>query len=448
MGLFNAYEKLFPCIVILPTIPLCFYPVMGFVRSRVPVLLAKIFVSLAGFFTFFALLDAIGHIFDMDLIILCAGVYFFYLYNKEVCLPAIKKLFVFLTACLICVFSFLFATVVDYTLYPTGNYHDPSTESILAQFAFLLMINGIFYIPFKKYLGWIIAEYHVKQVWTSVCLILLICAPTLSIIFPHEYSRMHVGRFSRLYPLVLICLFLFILLIYLLFYKITYAHVQQQKIEHSNRILSMQGSQYQQLLRSVQENSRIRHDFRQQLIVISELLKQKEYDKLEEYVHAFVKDTDTEVRIHSYSAALNALLGYYESLCRTKGIRTDLSLQLPDQLPIPDQDLCIMLGNLLENAVYGCQDTADPYIRLKIRQTSPNMLAIKIENPYQGVLKKMNGRFLSTRHGQTGHGLESVGILAENHQGMVEIQTDRQIFTVRVLLQICVDGHETPLSTR
>lgn len=440
MELLNACKKLFPCIVILPLIPLCFYPVQGYIRPRIPVLLAKILLSLMGFFSFFVLLAFFTHFFDMNLIILCAGVYFFYFYKKEICLPTSKKLFVFLTVCLICVFSFLFATVVDYTLYPTSNYHNPSRESIAAQFAFLLVVNGFFYIPFKKYLGWIIANYHVEQVWRSVCLILLIFAPILSTLFPHEYRRMHQGRFYKLYLVVLACLSLFVLLVYFLFYRITYAHVRQQKIEHSNRILSMQGSQYQQLLRSVQENSRIRHDFRQQLIVISELLKQKEYAKLEEYIHAFVEDTETEVKIYSYSAAVNALLTYYGSLCKTKGIQTDFSLHLPDQLPISDQDLCIMLGNLLENAIHGCQGTTDPYIHLKIRQTSPNMLAIKIENPYAGVLKRVNGRFISTRHGQTGHGLESVSMIAENHQGMVEIQTEEQIFTVRVLLQISVEG--------
>lgn len=440
MEFLNACKKLFPCVVILPMIPLCFYPVEGYIRSRIPILLAKIAFSLTGFFTFFALLDFFTHFFDMTLVSLCASVYFFYFYHKEICLPTPKKLFVFLTACLICVFSFLFATVVDYTLYPMSNYLHVSLVPIAAQFAFLLAVNGLFYIPLKKYLGWIISNYHVGQVWKSVCLFLLIFVPTLSTLFPHEYILMYEGRVYGLYLVVLACLFLFILLIYFLFYKITYAHVQQQKIEHSNRILSMQGSQYQQLLRSVQENSRIRHDFRQQLIVISELLKQKEYAQLEEYVHAFVDGIETEVKVYSYSAAVNALLAYYESLCRTRDIQTDFSLHLPNKLSIPDQDFCIMLGNLLENAIYGCQDTKEPYVHLKIRQTSPNMLAIKIENPYQGILKKINGRFLSTRHGQTGHGLESVGIIAENHQGIVEIRTEEQIFTVRVLLQISVQN--------
>ncbi len=438
MGLSNAYKELFPCIVLLPMIPLCFYPVQDFIRSSLPVLLAKIVASLAGFVTFFALLSYFLHFFSMDLINVCAAVYFFYLYAKEIRLPLAKTSFVFLTVCLLSVFSFLFGIVIDYTLHPTSNYLDYSKEAIAAQFAFLVIANGVFYIPLTRYLGWIVSNYHVGQVWRSMCLFPLIFVPLLSSLFPHEYRRMYRGRFSQLYLVTLLCLACFILLIYFLFYKITYTYVRQQKIEHSNRILSLQGSQYQQLLRSVHENNRIRHDLRQQLIVISELLKQKEYAKLEEYVQTYVDSTETKIRLYSYSAAVNALISYYESLCRDKGIQTDLSVYLPEGIPISDQDLCILLGNLLENAIYGCQDTEGPYIHLKIRQTSPNILAIKIENPYKGKIQKVNGRYLSTKHDRPGQGLESVQFIAENHRGIMEIHTDKQIFTVKVLLQISV----------
>lgn len=438
MGLSNTYKELFPCIVIIPMIPLCFYPVQDLIRSSLPILLAKILSLLAGFITFFALLSHLFHFFSMDLINVCAAVYFFYFYTKEIRLPLAKKLFIFLTVCLLSVFSFLFGTIVDYTLHPTSNYLDYSKEAIAAQFVFLVISNGVFYIPLSRYLGWIVSNYHVEQVWRSMCLFPLIFVPLLSTLFPHEYRRMYRGRFSQLYLLTLLCLACFILLIYFLFYKITHTYVQQQKIEYSNRILSLQGSQYQQLLRSVQENSRIRHDFRHQLIVISELLKQKEYTKLEEYVQTYVDNTETKIGFYSYSAAVNALISYYGSLCQDKDIQTDFSVCLPEGLPISDQDLCILLGNLLENAIYGCQDTEDPYIYLKIRQTSPNILAIKIENPYQGSIKKVNGRYLSTKHDRPGQGLGSVRFIAEDHQGIMEIHTEKQIFTVKILLQIPV----------
>lgn len=440
MGLIDTCKGSYPYIVIIPLIPLCFYPVQGYIKSSLPVLLTKIVLCLGGFFMIFTFISHFLRFSNMYLTAVCAGVYFFYFYDKEIRLPTTRTLFIFLTVCLLSVFSFLFGTVIDYTLHPTSNYMDYSKEAVAAQFAFLVAANGVFYIPLSRYLRWIVTNYHVTQIWKGICLFPLIFVPILSTIFPHEYRRMQVGRFYHLYLVILVCLFCFILMIYFLFYKITYAYVMQQKIEHSNRILAMQGSQYQQLLRSVQENSRIRHDFRHQLIIISELLKQKEYTKLEEYIQTYVDNTETKFISYSYSAAVNALISYYGSLCQNKDIQTDFSLHLPDGLSLSDQDLCIMLGNLLENAIYGCQDTKAPYIHLKVRQTSPNILAVKIENPYRGIVKKVNGRYLSTKHDRPAQGLESVHVIAEKHHGMMEIHTDKQIFTVKILLQISVES--------
>ena len=95
-----------------------------------------------------------------------------------------------------------------------------------------------------------------------------------------------------------------------------------------------------------------------------------------------------------------------------------------------------MLGNLLENAVYGCENTRDPFIRLKIMQTSPHVLAVKISNPYTGTLRDADGTYLSSRHSGFGQGLKSVHIIAEKYQGCTDIQSDRQVFTVKVLLQL------------
>ena len=165
-------------------------------------------------------------------------------------------------------------------------------------------------------------------------------------------------------------------------------------------------------------------------------MNQKDYARLDTYVSSYIQSASTELTIYSDSPALNAILSYYESLCRDRNIRTEFSLKLPDQLPISEQDLCVMVGNLLENAVYGCEQAEAPYIQLKLVQTASSMLAMKIRNPYTDAVKSRNGSFLSSRHSGFGQGLESVRIIAEKYHGCMEIQTEQQIFTVKLLLQL------------
>ena len=244
------------------------------------------------------------------------------------------------------------------------------------------------------------------------------------------------SRIMEIYLVVLIFFVFLAVMIYLMFYVITYTYVRKQNAEYMNQFLAIQGAQYQQLLRTVGENSRIRHDFRHQLIVISELVNQKEYGRLEQYVHKYIENVETDVKLYSYSAAVNSVISYFQSMCDRKGIRTEFSVSLPNSLPISDQDLCILLGNLLENAIEASENITDPYICMKIRQTAANILAVKSVNLYRGTVRTENGRYFSSKRAGVGQGLESIRIIAQKYQGMMEVLTDQNLFTVKVLLQI------------
>ena len=162
---------------------------------------------------------------------------------------------------------------------------------------------------------------------------------------------------------------------------------------------------------------------------------QKEYGKLKEYVGKYIDDGQAEMKLYSYSAAQNALISYYESICQRRGIETDFAVSLPKKQQVSDQDFCVMLGNLLENAMDGVRDMEEPYIRLKIWQTASNMVAVKVENPYQGEIKKEGRHYRSSKREGFGQGLESVNMIAMKYGDMMEVLTDGGIFTVKILLQ-------------
>ncbi|MEG0592524.1 MAG: ATP-binding protein [Coprobacillus sp.] len=99
-------------------------------------------------------------------------------------------------------------------------------------------------------------------------------------------------------------------------------------------------------------------------------------------------------------------------------------------------DFCVLLGNLLENAVYGCKNVEqDRKITLKIGQTTSNIIVLEIKNPYVGSIKKVNDKFMSSRHSGEGQGLKSVRLIAEKYNGFIKVNYDDQ-FDVKVLLNI------------
>lgn len=440
MELLNVFRYLLYCSIVIPMVPLCFYPVQGYIKSRMSVLVTKIFLALLAAA---AAVTLVGYFIiplpsETNIVLFFICIYTFYLYNKEVELSFFKKLFVILTSCLVGGFSLLFATVADYIMHPNGHYLDFSLEALGIQLMFLVAADVVLYLPLSKNMRWVIENFQEESVWKRACFFPVLFLAALCCMRPREYSTMYVGRVRKFYPILLLFFFLFVIMVYFMFYMIAYTYVEKQKTEVANQMLSIQGAHYQQLLRAVEEDERIRHDFRHQLIVITKLVEQKEYEKLEEYVRRYIDDIQAEVKLYSSSASVNALISYYDSICIRKGIRTDFSVSLPEKLLIPDQDFCVMLGNLLENAIDGVKDMDDPYICMKIRQTASNILAAKVTNPYRGELKKEGGHFYSSKREGFGQGLESVNMIAQKHQGVMEVLADGQNFMVKVLLQIPV----------
>ena len=136
--------------------------------------------------------------------------------------------------------------------------------------------------------------------------------------------------------------------------------------------------------------------------------------------------------------AVDALVGHYDSDARQKGIPVEWKLELPKRLPLPEADLCTLLGNLLENAVFASQKLPpdERQVRVMARMLSPAMLGIVVENRYDGVLKKQKGVLHSTKHEGQGIGLVSINTTVQKYHGNLTVETENNVFRANVLLNL------------
>lgn len=51
------------------------------------------------------------------------------------------------------------------------------------------------------------------------------------------------------------------------------------------------------------------------------------------------------------NAAMDAIIGYYRMELQGSDINAHWRIELPEKLPLSESDLCVVMGNLLENAV-------------------------------------------------------------------------------------------------
>lgn len=183
-----------------------------------------------------------------------------------------------------------------------------------------------------------------------------------------------------------------------------------------------------------------RHDMRQHLVVLNELLNQEKTSSAKEYIHNLdLRLTETQPEVYCGNTAVNAILAAYFTRAREVGCRVKAVVNLPDELPFEEQDLCVLLGNTLENAIYACQ-------RMSPKQTkeivftagySPrDVLTVKIENTCaEEPVFDADGFPLSSQPGPDhGIGLRSVGAIAEKYNGLMSCGCTDRRFTIQLVL--------------
>ena len=196
-------------------------------------------------------------------------------------------------------------------------------------------------------------------------------------------------------------------------------------------------SQYCRLKELYEENSRWVHDSKHELLYIGSCLEENNvsgaYESIQEYLQ---KIRGTEKKVWSNFPFLDFMLNYKKTEMDQRNINFMLDIEL-HHIAIPEEDLMIIIGNLLDNAVEAagkCEELRR-YIKLKIHNLN-EMLLLCIENSNNEMPKLKNDMFVSSKKekGTHGWGIESVKRLVENNNGEIHFQYTEKYFQVQIMI--------------
>ena len=231
----------------------------------------------------------------------------------------------------------------------------------------------------------------------------------------------------------------------IVFYVIflTAYHVQTQRrgsAEMQSSMLEAKWSQAQTemdaMRRSQAQTAVYQHDMRHHLNQISRLAEEENLPKLKEYLTSTIcKIPDFDMHLCENQAA-DSVAGYYYALARRENIPFSLQLDLPARLPVDEVDMCLVLSNLLENALEASLRIVDRprHIRITSYLHAGNLLLIQVENTYVGEILEKNGVFQSSKRKGEGIGLQSVRHIAEKSGGASTFSHQNGIFCAKVML--------------
>ncbi len=224
----------------------------------------------------------------------------------------------------------------------------------------------------------------------------------------------------------------------LIYYVVTRLILEQNKtldLTERNYQLTMQAMQYETLQEKITEARRAKHDVRHHIALMQEYLNNKDYDSLKDYLDRYGMSLPDDSRIQfCENTAANAVLLYFAQQAKDNGIDYIVKTDIPKDIGISDNDISVMLGNLLENALDACKaDSAEDKKIIVRAGTEGGSLCITVDNTYTGTLRYApDGKLISTKHKGQGLGTRSVKSIAEQYGGICKFEAKDKMFYASV----------------
>ena len=187
------------------------------------------------------------------------------------------------------------------------------------------------------------------------------------------------------------------------------------------------------MMKEINEVRRNRHDLRHNLQTLRALIKSEKTDEALEYLDTYIEHIEVENQRRFWqNEAVNAALNHYYARALQKKIQANVQVYLPSLGGISQQELCTVVGNILENCIDGCMTVAEEKRRLSFCMLvrGSNSLIITSDNTFDGEVKMEDGRYETTKLNGSGIGTVSVAKTAEKYGGTARFyHRENEFFT-------------------
>ena len=216
--------------------------------------------------------------------------------------------------------------------------------------------------------------------------------------------------------------------------------VQAQSLRIKNHLMT---EGYHALEQRITEGASARHELNHQLTALQCLLEKKDYQGLGQMLsHMAGEQSSLAQTSFTGNHTLNTILQDAAGKAKRNNIRFQAQASVPDELNIPDADLCGLFMNILDNALEAAEkvETTDRrYIKLQVK-AADLYLTIKCINSFNGVIKKdKKGNLMTTKKDSLSHGLglKQIAEIAEKyHSTLIYHYTDDGVYTLQTALRI------------
>ena len=227
---------------------------------------------------------------------------------------------------------------------------------------------------------------------------------------------------------------IFVLLEYLL--QRIMKREEDKTIIYQNKLMKQQMDEIENIYMTMRG---WRHDYHNHLQSLKGYLSLNKVEQMKNYLNELETDLDSiDTLYHSGNLQLDSILNAKLAIAEKGQIRIHCDASIPPQLHVSDLDLCVILGNLLDNAIESCRkikDTDERFIRVYIGILK-KQLYISITNATSETVKQRTDHYFTTKRGDHGHGLKRVDQVVKKYDGYLNRQNEPGVFATEIVLPL------------
>ena len=343
-------------------------------------------------------------------------------------------------------FYILFANVYFYvftmfSLLFSAKFYVPLPN--LNHFTYGIAVSFLFQIA-ALILLWQIQRYSLKNIirfppprayWLLIYLIFL------ALFFSCIYMTDTLTRRNLVSGLSVLVEFVFLLMcvaFYIMFLKICRGYEEEMINSVRQQQYELQKKHFAEVNSSNNVLKKLRHELKNFVLYMNYLIDKKDYNQLKEFFSDFYeKEYHNLLEVSVSDNLADVVIQQKETYAHSLGVEISCQQLYESNTGIDDIDLCVLLSNLLDNAIEACRNQQDALISVRIRRIK-EYLSVVIENTTDHDVLADNPDLLTSKQSREihGFGLQVIRQIVDKYDGSIRYESSDRLFSVMLMLRI------------
>lgn len=259
------------------------------------------------------------------------------------------------------------------------------------------------------------------------------------------------SRFSTLifsfYELDIFLGFILLLLyvVVILHFRIKFRHYKQgvlavrtagkeYDVEKLHYMLYVQRESLEKFIEQERDLYRLRHELEHKLFTVQYLFEKNQKEEGFRVLKQIIMELCGDAKNISVSQNIvETVITNIKKKYETEAIRIEKEIIFPDETIMELVDLCILLGNLLDNAMEAAAGSAEKQVRISVREEF-NCLYLKISNTFSEKNSDVKTFVSKKEAGRHGFGMRNIREIVKRYGGELFIYDERGWFYTAVII--------------